>query len=289
MKFNIFLTTFLVIITLNYSSAQLVVGPNGTGLTWDWPGRTIEQISPDGGSSRVIRLRNSMSAGHGNPLGGFDFADHSGVSVMRILNYNVGIGSTNPQEDLHIFNKSGTAYIQALFESSTSSAGIQLKNNGNQIWEIQNGTKNDATTGNDFFIYDRSSQQHRFLINSGNGYVGIGTTTPDAPLTVAGNIHAREIKVTATAGGADFVFADDYALPSLQEVKAFVKENKHLPEIPSAAEMEADGLHLAEMNIKLLQKVEELTLYMIDKDQQLKEQEQRLKALEELVAKLAGE
>ena len=53
--------------------------------------------------------------------------------------------------------------------------------------------------------------------------------------------------------------------------------------------MEANGLHLAEMNIKLLQKVEELTLYMIDKDQQLKEQEQRLKALEELVAKLAGE
>lgn len=110
-----------------------------------------------------------------------------------------------------------------------------------------------------------------------SGNVGIGTINPDSKLTVAGNIHAREVKVTVTAG-ADFVFADDYALPDLKAVEAYVKENKHLPEIASAAEMEANGLLLAEMNIKLLQKVEELTLYTI---QQEKELEKQRKANEE--------
>lgn len=113
------------------------------------------------------------------------------------------------------------------------------------------------------------------------GKVGIGTITPDsdALMTVAGNIKAREIKVTATAGGADFVFAEDYSLPSLEEVAGFVQKNRHLPEIPSAAEMEANGLHLAEMNIKLLQKVEELTLYAI-------EQEKKLQARDELIQQM---
>lgn len=125
-----------------------------------------------------------------------------------------------------------------------------------------------------------SGGESRIRVNR-NGKVGIGTTTPDSDafLTVAGNIHAREIKVTATAGGADFVFADDYALPKLQEVEAFIKKNKHLPEIPSAAEMEANGLHLAEMNIKLLQKVEELTLYLIEQEKEMKRMKDKINQL----------
>ena len=101
-----------------------------------------------------------------------------------------------------------------------------------------------------------------------SGNVGIGTISPDSKLTVAGKIHAQEVKVTIAAG-ADFVFADDYALPTLQQVESFIKENRHLPEIPSAAEMQENGLHLAEMNIKLLQKVEELTLYVIEQQKQI--------------------
>nr|WP_315176510.1 tail fiber protein [uncultured Flavobacterium sp.] len=96
-----------------------------------------------------------------------------------------------------------------------------------------------------------------------NGNVGIGTTNPTSKLTVAGNINSREVKVSVDAG-ADFVFEKDYTLPSLQEVEKFVIENKHLPEIASAKEMQKEGINLSEMNIKLLQKIEELTLYMID-------------------------
>ncbi|NMN37181.1 hypothetical protein [Pedobacter sp. SG918] len=103
-------------------------------------------------------------------------------------------------------------------------------------------------------------------VSSGN--VGIGTTNPQDKLTVAGTIGAREIKVSAAAG-ADFVFEPAYKLPALAELEKFVKTNKHLPEIPTARQMVENGVNLGELNIKLLQKVEELTLHLIEKDKQL--------------------
>ncbi len=107
-----------------------------------------------------------------------------------------------------------------------------------------------------------------------NGNVGIGTQNPTSKLTVAGNIASREIKVTVDAG-ADFVFEKDYDLPSLDSVDKFIKENKHLPEIASATEMQKDGINLSEMNIKLLQKIEEMTLYMIEQNKRIENLEKK--------------
>lgn len=101
-----------------------------------------------------------------------------------------------------------------------------------------------------------------------NGNVGIGTTTPTSKLTVAGNINSREVKVNVDAG-ADFVFEKEYDLPSLASVDNYIKQNKHLPKIASAKEMQTNGINLSEMNIKLLQKIEEMTLYMIDFKKQI--------------------
>lgn len=102
------------------------------------------------------------------------------------------------------------------------------------------------------------------------GNVGIGTKTPDAKLTVKGNIHAQEIKVTTDAG-ADFVFEKDYQLKDLSILEEFVKSNKHLPDIPSEQEMKEKGLEVGEFQIKLLQKIEELTLYIIAQQRQIEE------------------
>lgn len=105
-----------------------------------------------------------------------------------------------------------------------------------------------------------------FFNNAGN--IGFGTLNPTEKLTVAGKIGAREIKVSTNAG-ADFVFEPDYKLSDLTELEKFVKTNKHLPEIPTAKEMIENGINLGELNIKLLQKVEELTLHLIEKDKQM--------------------
>ena len=76
--------------------------------------------------------------------------------------------------------------------------------------------------------------------------------------------------------GADFVFENNYNLPSLESVDKFIKENKHLPEIASAKEMQKDGINLSEMNIKLLQKIEEMTLYIIEQNKLLSKQQKEI-------------
>ena len=101
------------------------------------------------------------------------------------------------------------------------------------------------------------------LVRGGN--VGIGTLSPDAKLAVKGRIHAQEVLVDL--GGAvapDYVFEKDYDLLSLDEIKTYIDKNKHLPEVPSAKEIEKNGMNLGEMNMLLLKKIEELTLFMID-------------------------
>jgi hypothetical protein len=120
------------------------------------------------------------------------------------------------------------------------------------------------------------------------GNVGIGTTdTQGFNLAVKGNIVAERVKVALQPNWADFVFTKDYPLPTLQEVEKHIKEKGHLKDVPSAAEVKKEGFFLGEMDAKLLQKIEELTLYVIAQEKQLiqeklrnDELEKRLTALE---------
>jgi hypothetical protein len=150
------------------------------------------------------------------------------------------------------------------------------------------GGKNHQLSFNDGGVFYRVANPmdsqwgnwRQVLITDDNGNVGIGTANPRSRLTVAGNISAREVQVTVDAG-ADFVFEEDYNLKSLDSVEKYIKENKHLPEIASAQEMKKEGINLSEMNIKLLQKVEELTLYMIEMKKDITILKEENKALKE--------
>ena len=123
-------------------------------------------------------------------------------------------------------------------------------------------------------IYYGESGKITMVPNGGN--VAIGTTdTQGYKLAVNGSIRAKEIKVEATPW-PDYVFRASYKLPDLKETENFIKVNGHLPEIPSAAEVEKEGVGLGEMNARLLKKIEELTLHLIDQNKRLDAQQETI-------------
>jgi hypothetical protein len=121
-----------------------------------------------------------------------------------------------------------------------------------------------------------------------NGDMGVGTEDPKGyKLAVNGKIRAHEIKVE-TANWPDYVFAKDYALPSLKETEKHIQEKGHLPGIPSAAEVKSSGVDLGEMNAKLLKKIEELTLYLIEKEKKDTAQQEQINLLKSQMEKILG-
>ncbi|OKS87287.1 hypothetical protein RG47T_2746 [Mucilaginibacter polytrichastri] len=105
------------------------------------------------------------------------------------------------------------------------------------------------------------------LVIDGAGNVGIGTINPNGyKLAVKGLMHTQSIQVDMN-GWSDYVFDKEYDLATLKDLKSYIDKNNHLPEIPSADEVARDGINLGEMNAKLLRKIEELTLYLIEEHQ----------------------
>jgi hypothetical protein len=143
--------------------------------------------------------------------------------------------------------------------------------------------------GNEIDSYTSTHAANSIYLNyNSGGKVVIGNVTPadiTTKLTVDGGIKAEEI-VVEDVTSADFVFADDYQLMPLEEVSRFVEENRHLPEIAPAEEMETEGLNIGAFQVQLLQKIEELTLYAIEQKRRVDYQEKRI---EELSKKCDGQ
>jgi len=139
-----------------------------------------------------------------------------------------------------------------------------------------------------FYIHPEAAQTYDGVMVKYNavGNVGIGTTNPQAKLAVNGNILATEVKVKTNIDVPDYVFDPNYELPPLSEIEAYVKVHRHLPEIPSATDIKRDGLDLAEMNLLLLKKVEELTLHLIEKEKKENEMYQLMNAMEKRLSQL---
>ena len=115
-----------------------------------------------------------------------------------------------------------------------------------------------------------------YVSSSGNVRIGDGSMIPTNALEVNGTVRSKEVLVEIT-GWSDFVFKKDYNLMSLAEVERYVKENGHLPGVPSAADVEENGIGLGEMNAILLQKIEEMTLHLIEMEKRMQEMEKNIK------------
>nr|WP_319571007.1 hypothetical protein [uncultured Draconibacterium sp.] len=183
----------------------------------------------------------------------------------KILFQNEGTGA-NPYQTFYRWTGIANNYYATRFYEG-----------GNQGFKIQNG--NSTTYGNHTFT-------DAFVLLK-NGNVGIGISSPTQKLQVAGTIYSTEVKVELAASqGPDYVFEPDYELRTLQETKEYITENKHLPEIPSAKEMEINGVELSDMNMRLLKKIEELTLYQIELMEKLEQQNIELQDVKKELQKL---
>jgi hypothetical protein len=222
----------------------------------------------DVGGGNTLRLDYNSLIGSGGNL-----VVRSGSTKAIVLNDaggNVGIGEVNPTLGRLQLNQSSDASDKGI--AILNSTGVR----GMRLW----------TDPANSYVYSGVTGQANLILN-GTGNVGIGTSNPTQKLTVNGIIYGKEVKVNLSVPGPDYVFENDYNLPSLKEIKNYVDQHKHLPEVPSAKEMEANGIQLGEMNMLLLKKVEELTLYLIDlkkeNEEMRKDYSRKIKALEESI------
>ena len=198
------------------------------------------------------------------------------IALMPNGTGNVGIGTTTVEAKLQVTQSSGTygtSNPHLRFEYDTYNIADMYMNSE---WDFNIQT----LYADSKLILSTSSNQDIALMPNGTGNVGIGTTTIPSgyKLAVNGKIIATEIQVET--GWADFVFEPNYNLMPLKELDTYIKENKHLPEIPTTAEVEKNGISVGEMNAKLLQKIEELTLHTIKQQELIETLVQRVEQLE---------
>jgi len=220
----------------------------------------------------------------------------SGNDIYNTNTGNVGIGTSTPSGKLHVYNATGdaTIWLESPYSGSADRTigAMVLKNSatgdlvfsGLRTWSggqreyIQSGYDGSTDTWSEFQYFNFSSK--KFIVRAGinqyefdnsgdvlfrnTGGIGIGVTTigQGIKLAVNGKINCKEVEVTLD-GWVDHVFKKDYKLRPLDEVESFIGQNNHLPDVPGESEILKNGSNLGQMDAILLQKIEELTLYVI--------------------------
>jgi len=226
------------------------------------------------GSLRIRTDHGYVDVGSRNP----SFLQTHGSTKMTILksNGNVGIGKNNPTAKLDISGNASCASSFTVGVHNDSYRGLVVDNAGSYTWKLME-------------LKNVNGTQMTVL---GNGKVGIGTDIDYSPsgyrLFVKDGILTEKVKVAVASSSdwADYVFADNYNLKSLDEVAQFIKKHKHLPNVPSAEEVVEAGIDVAKMDAKLLEKIEELTLYMIDMNKQLQDVKTENKELKKIITEM---
>jgi uncharacterized protein YaiE (UPF0345 family) len=231
----------------------------------------IDDVGPNTGSIRFITSPNEVSS---------IAAGNDAYTRMVITpSGNIGVGTLNPASRVDFGSSVANqkliigTYVNGNYWSGigmdSESAGIRIA--GDIV-----GDKPIADFGS--YSNDINHDWRSKVRIMGSGKVGIGTSTPSEMLSVNGNVKAK--KIIVSTNWSDYVFNDDYQLMPLQQVALFIKANKHLPDIPSAKEVEEKGISVGDNQALLLKKIEELTLYMLEINAKLEKVEKENKQLQ---------
>lgn len=202
---------------------------------------------------------------------------------MVLMNGNLGIGTKTPAALLDVSAQpelDGSNPVTLRISSNRSSSNWQIgaditgldfySNDGSGTGKGVRGSikmYTENTIGSKYgfrFLVDDGASLNEALRIDSESNVGIGTSDPQSKLSVNGEVRATRIKVTADINEVpDYVFTEGYNLKSLREIEDYIKNNKHLPNVPSAHEIVENGLDLGTMNLRLLEKIEELVLHQI--------------------------
>lgn len=236
--------------------------------------------------------------------------EFDGGAILLRSDAGVGIGTTEPEAELDVNGLTLTNELAAEFVYVDGAIGINqlepraplhidkngmglvLEGHGSALMGFYHrGYPADGSavrsgwvgygsgTGHGMSINNEILYGHILLRPGDRGKVGINTTSPEYMLDVCGTIRGKEVIVEAD--WCDYVFEEDYDLMSINELEAYLKANKHLPNIPPASEIETNGLQVSAVNQKMMEKIEELTLYIIQQNHRIEALESELNELKD--------
>jgi hypothetical protein len=298
------------------SSGNVGIGTTSPVVNLDIRGATFIATTDFAIGSTGSNIQIDQGVSTGNTYSRIRAFSNGGTAtnnlVLQSSGSNVGIGTTSPGTTLDVKGviRSTTGGLQigkfAIPANPQLSIGIDYNVFAGSA--IINGWGNSSnpgisvgttrTDGVAFSVVTGATLDANWLPSAlgntaftvlGNGNVGIGTTnTQGYTFAVNGTAIATSMTVKAYANWPDYVFKKDYQLAPLTDVKTYIDQNHHLPEIPSEEQVAKDGLNLGEMDKVLVKKVEELTLYTIASDKQIKEEQTMITQQQTLLLQLQG-
>jgi hypothetical protein len=274
----------------NITAGRIAIGSNanlaGNQLYMNGGASSVLEIDLNsGGYSRTVFAENNTAKyliGYNQSgdtkLGIYDYG--SGTWSTTWYNGNVGINATSPSARLQVGDLvSGT---ESLLIGNTG--GFIAQNTSGTNYALSYTSADKLNFGFNTMITAPVAPVMTLL---SNGNVGIGTTDPQGyKLAVNGTAIAESMKIKLHGAWPDYVFSPDHRVLSLGELATYVSTHRHLPEVPVAAEVEKDGIDLGRMNKILLQKIEELTLYLIEQNKAITEQKKEIRQLNNRLSQL---
>lgn len=225
----------------------------------------------DGAGPHTALKAETLGGGVGGTAAYFNAPGLSGKAII-VNEGNVGIGEPSPIEKLHVNGGSVKIGANAVWATATDDKFLKIGDGpyvsigevgGDDLMEVRG--KQITIRSNPATSFPFSAPAGNVLIPNGN--VGIGTINPTFKLSVNGTIRSKELRINT--GWADYVFEDSYKLMPLTEVEKYIKANKHLPDIPEASLLQKEGVDVSAMQTKMMAKIEELTLYLIEANKQI--------------------